>query len=207
MNKKFFKEYCNKVEPLLLNLLNAERKPLVYQPTLFAEKNSSYAKKYKIFHDLIQSQQKEGFIAQVLLGNWVGWIDLDEIGVPLKERKEFSIKNVQKQPDICKEDKTAMIELKNKWNTVTGGNIKSVIYTPLADWKKQNPSTDAIWGIVNPAESNRNLTKQLYFQGVEIKKIQGLDLFKYVCNYEGFDYSEYVIKFGQKIVNNYYKKN
>jgi hypothetical protein len=116
----------------------------------------------------------------------------------------FKIQNANKQPDIWKIGNTAIAELKNNFNTAKGGDIKKTIYEPLAKYRKQNPNTTAIWGIINPEPGNTQLTEKIVHEGVEIIKLQGVDLFKYVCVYENYDYTNDVIKFGQKIISDFY---
>jgi len=131
---------------------------------------------------------KEGTIAQVTMGNFYGWKDLgkgDETGL-----------------DIMKVDNSVVCELKNKYNTCNSGGQKELL-DKLAVYKKKYPNTLCVWGIVNPAPTCKELTTTIIHDGVEIKKIQGRDLFKLVFSFEGCDYSENAIDFVRKLMKKF----
>jgi hypothetical protein len=64
----------------------------------------------------------------------------------------------------------------------------------LSKYKRNNPKTECIWGIVNPKPNEREFTRIIVYDGVEIKKLQGKDLFSYVFKFNGYDYSPHVIE-------------
>ena len=72
-----------------------------------------------------------------------------------------------------------IIELKNKYNTCNSGSEKA-IKDKLATYKKNNPKTRCIWGIINPKKNNKKLSTKIIHNGFEIEKIQGIDLLKLV---------------------------
>ena len=115
-------EYIEKVKPKIERILNLKRKEFVYEETIFGLDTPELREKLKIAHNIRQTQMKEGDIAQVVLGNWYEWEDLGtghDSGL-----------------DIRKPDNSAIIELKNKWNTCNSSSAKAV-NDKLSEYKKK----------------------------------------------------------------------
>jgi hypothetical protein len=70
--KFFFDNYCDKVKPLIQNIILAKRKPFVNSPTFFQDPSPLFTDKLKTAFYVRQSHMREGFLAQALLGNWPG---------------------------------------------------------------------------------------------------------------------------------------
>jgi len=68
-DREFFDNYASKVRPLIQNILTSERKAYVRTPTLFEEQNPGFIESLETAFYVRQSRMKEGFIAQILLGN------------------------------------------------------------------------------------------------------------------------------------------
>jgi hypothetical protein len=96
------------------------------------------------------------------------------------------------------------LELKNRYNTVKSSDLPKTIYEPLAQYRLENPDTIVIYGIVNPRPGSKVLTSTFLYKGVSIQKIQGLDLFRYICVYEGYNYSDKVIEFTKNFLKELY---
>lgn len=94
-----------------------------------------------------------------------------------------------------------IIEIKNKWNTCNSGSKKSLL-DKLSKYKKTHPFTRCVWGIVNPKQGCKKLCEKIIYDGVEIEKIQGEELFKLVFNIGNINYSSQIIS----IVKNYISK-
>lgn len=121
---------------------------------------------------------KEGEIAQVVLGNWYEWEDLGtghDSGL-----------------DIRKQDNSAIIELKNKWNTCNSSSAKAV-NDKLSDYKKKNPNTRCIWGSVNPKDINKNNSSNYVYDGVTIESLQGNELLDYIFTYKNYNYKKQIL--------------
>ena len=125
---------------------------------------------------------KEGKIAEILISNWYGWTDLKTNG-PRKTGL-----------DCYKLDNSAIMEVKNKHNTCNSSSHQ-VLLDKLSKYKKEHPKTECIWGVINPKLGDCNLTKTIVHRGVEIKKLQGLDLLSYVFTHNKYNYSLHVIKY------------
>ena len=126
-----------------------------------------------------QKTMKYGEIWQFAIGNFPGWEDL---GVG-----HYS------ECDVRKKDNSIIIEIKNKYNTVNSGGKKDV-ERKLMQYKKNNPDTECIWGIVNEKHNNskHNLTYEI--DGYKITKLQGKEFLSLVFTHEGKDYSEEIIE-------------
>ena len=165
------------IKEKIIKLLERKKKSFVYEPTIFGEDN---VEDLIIAHKVRQKQMKEGEIPQIVIGNWIGWEDLG-VGHP-------------SGLDCRKKDNSIIIELKNKYNTCNSGSELSVL-NKLAKYKKENPSTRCIFGIVNPKPKCKKLHEIKIHNGVEIEKIQGMELFKLVLKIKNRDCSKMVIDF------------
>jgi len=206
INLNFFKNYCDKVKPLIFNVIYSKRKPFVHSPTLFQETTPHFVKKLEDAFYVRQSHQKEGYIGQILLGNWPGWIDINEIGVEKNKKSGRRVNTKLKQPDIWKKDNSAFIELKNRYNMVKASDITKTVYEPLSQYKAENPETLVIYGIINPKPSAKNLTNIIYYNDSPITRLEGIDLFKFICHYEIYNYANDVIKFARGLIEESYSK-
>ena len=112
------------------------------------------------------------------MGNWYGWEDL---GVGHSSGL-----------DCRKKDMSIIMEIKNKWNTCNSGSEKALL-DKLSKYKKENPQTRCIWAIVNSKPRCRNLYEKIMHNGVEIEKIQGVELFKLVFSVGNINYSTQII--------------
>lgn len=134
-----------------------------------------------------QMTMKFGEIWQVTIGNFPGWEDLG-IGH-------------ETECDIRRLDGTAIVELKNKYNTCNSGSKKD-LERKLTNYKKNNPNTECIWGIINEKKGNKCHKKVYNVNDESITKWQGRDFLKYCLTYEGIDYTEIIIKTLKEILYN-----
>ena len=137
--------------------MNRKRKCYEHESTLLGEDSPEIIDKLRVAYKIKQDKMKEGDIAQIMIGNIENWEDL---GVG-----HFS------GLDCKKDDNSMIIELKNKYNTCNSGSEKA-IKDKLATYKKNNPKTRCIWGIINPKKNNKKLSTKIIHNGVEIEKIQ-----------------------------------
>ena len=80
------------------------------------------------------------------------------------------------------------------YNTCNSGSQKA-LFDKLSKYKKDNPDTRCIWGIVNPKQGCKKLCETILYDGVEIEKIQGKELFKLVFRLNENDFSDEIIRF------------
>jgi hypothetical protein len=190
MKQWVIKYMNNNILKLITDLYKRDKKKYVYEPTLFGDNSKENIKSLKISFEQKQKQMKEGMLSQLLIGNWIGWEDLG------------SGKNPSGL-DCRKKDNTIIMEVKNKWNTVKGSDIKKSLYPTLVAYKKENPSTRCIWAIINPKNpKSKKLSEKITHNGVEIEKIQGRDLFKLVFTIGNIDYSEIVLNIIKQHIHN-----
>jgi len=130
-------------------------------------------------HEVRKSQMKEGDVAQILLGNFPGWENLGR-GHPSKL-------------DCRKLDNSAIVELKNKYNTCNAGG-KTQVLQNLAKYKKENPQTTCILGIVNSKSIHDVKIKEHVINGVVVYEVH--NILKLVFN-ENF---ESIITFARNIM-------
>ena len=172
------------MRPLITEVIQRPCKEFIHVPTLFelpgVKEDLEAALRVK------QMQMKEGLIGQIVIGNSPGWRDL-------KQGHESGL-------DCQKIDNSVIVEIKNKWNTVKGSDIKKSLLPTLAKYKKENPNTRCIWGVINPKPEVKKLREVIIHDGVEIEKIQGEELFKLVFTSDGVDYSPMVMKCIQEIL-------
>ena len=187
-NKNIIANYKKKIKPLIINEMKRKRSKYHYESTIFGNTSDEYINCLKISHQVRQLQMKEGKISQIAIGNFYGWEDLkigDESGL-----------------DCKKNDNSIILEIKNKYNTCNSNSQKTML-DKLSNYKIKNPNTRCIWGIVNPKKSNKSRKRKniIKYNGVEIEKIEGIDLFKLVFNINGEDYSNEIISFIKDIIN------
>lgn len=175
----WFVSYLNNINKLAKNLFQRKKNEYVHESTLFGDDSEENIKMLEIAFKVKQKQMREGELSQLVIGNWFGWEDL-RVGHP-------------SGLDCRKKDNSIIMEIKNKWNTVKGSDIKKSLLPTLAAYKKENPKTRCIWAIVNPKPGCKKLHEKFICDGVEIEKIQGLELFKLVFTIGNIDYSSQII--------------
>lgn len=179
----------NNVFPKIEELYNKKNREYIHEYSVFGDNSKESIKLHKIAFKQKQKKMKEGMLAQILIGNWIGWESLkrgDPIGL-----------------DCRRKDNSIILELKNKYNTVKGSDIKKSLLPTLINYKKKNPLTRCIWGIVNPKPTNKKLNKTITFNGYEIEKIQGFELFKLVFSIGNIDYSTRMINIVRKFIKKF----
>ena len=177
--------FFKKVKPLIEKIIKQERKEFVYEKTIFGIDTPEIRQNLKIAHTIRQTQMKEGDIAQKVLGNFFGWEDLGtghESGL-----------------DIRKKDNSAIIELKNKWNTCNSSSNKAVL-DKLSDYKKLNQNTRCIYGIINPKNIDKYNGCSFEHNGVTIERLEGNELLDYILTYKGYNYKQEILRYINKII-------
>lgn len=183
----WYLNYTKKINTFINKLFQRKNKEYVHEPTIFGDNSKENIKMLEIAFKQRQKQMKEGELAQILIGNWFGWEDL---GVCHSSGL-----------DCRKKDMSIIMEVKNKWNTCNSGSQKA-LFDKLSKYKKENPKTRCIWAIVNPKPGCKKLYEKIVYDGVEIEKIQGIELFKLVFSFRNINYSTQIIN----IVKNYISK-
>lgn len=184
----WYTSYLQKIRILINNLYTKKDNIYFHESTFFGDDSPENIKALEIAFRQRQKKMKEGELAQLVIGNWYGWEDL-KTGHPCGL-------------DCRKKDNTIIIELKNKWNTCNSGSQKALL-DKLAKYKKANPKTRCIWGIVNPRPGEKKLSRKIIHNGVEIEKVQGTDLFSMVFSIGKYDYSQRIIKAVREIIRHY----
>jgi len=134
-----------------------------------------------------QKTMKYGEIWQKAMGLFPGWEDLGS--------------GHKSECDIKKKDNTVIIELKNKHNTCNSGGKKDV-ERKLSNYKKYNPNTLCIWGIINDNIKSTNKKKIYTINDSEIIRWEGRELLSFVFTYNNTDYSDQIIKELKSIIHN-----
>ena len=174
------KEYLKKIKPEIKKIVSRINKDIDPNDKDILDDESEFTMKMKI-EELKRKQKtmKYGEIWQVAIGNFPGWEDLG-IGH-------------ETECDLRRLDNTAIVELKNKYNTCNSGSKKD-LERKLTNYKKKNPNTECIWGIINEKNGNKCHKKIYNVNDESIIKWQGRDFLKYCLTHEGIDYTEIVIK-------------
>jgi hypothetical protein len=170
--------YIKKVKPKIEMIFKRTRSEFVYKKTIFGLDTPEIRASLIIAHTIRQMQMKEGDIAQIVLGNFYEWEDLGQ--------------GHESGLDIRKKDNSAIIELKNKWNTCNSSSGKAV-NDKLSDYKKKNPNTRCIWGRVNPKDINKNNSSNYDYEGVTIENLQGNELLDYIFTYKNYNYKKQIL--------------
>jgi hypothetical protein len=178
-----------KIQYLIIKIINRENKCYVHEATLFGDNSPESIKMEEIAFMQRQKHMKQGEIAQVIIGNWIGWQDL---GV-----------GHYTGLDCLKKDNSIIIEIKNKYNTCNSGSQKAMC-DKLANYKSNNPNTRCIWGIVNSKSGNNNLHEKFIHDEREIEKIQGQELLKMVFKIGNINYSNIIINFVKPMLKKIY---
>lgn len=181
--KHWYIDRMNFIIKLIHDMYRRDEKPYKHENTIFGNSSEKTIECLGIAHKLRQRQMKEGLVSQILIGNWFGWMDLG-IGHP-------------SGLDVKRCDNSIIIELKNKYNTCNSSSLKTVL-DKLADYKRLNPHTRCVFGIVNPKPRSKCLYEKITHNGFELEKIQGNELFKLVFSIDKKDYSKNVIRYIQR---------
>jgi hypothetical protein len=184
--RRWLMPYIKTIKSHLDKLYQRKNKVYVHEPTLLGDNSKENIKMLEIAFKQKQKQMKEGESAQILIGNWFGWEDL---GVGHSSGL-----------DCRKKDNSIIMDVKNKWNTCNSGSQKA-LFDKLSKYKKENPSTRCVWGIVNPKSGCKKLREKIIHDGVEIEKIQGI--FKLVFTVGNIDYSTQIINIVKNYINKY----
>lgn len=174
------------IKPLIVDLYSRDQKEYEHDHTVFGDDSIKNIKMLEIAFKQRQKQMKEGELAQIIIGNWIGWEDLG-IGHPTGL-------------DCRKKDNSIIMELKNKYNTCNSGSQKALL-DKLAKYKKANPETRCIWGIINSKKGCRRLSQKIIHEGVEIEKIQGIDLLRLIFKVGNINYSTQLINMVKRVVS------
>ena len=174
------KEYFKKIKPEIKKILSRKNKDIDPNDKDILDDESEIIMTMKM-EELKRKQitMKYGEIWQVVIGNFPGWEDL-----AIGHETEWDLRRL---------DNTAIVELKNKYNTCNSGGKKD-LERKLTNYKKCNPNTECIWGIINEKKGNRCHKKVYNVNDESIIKWQGKDFLKYCLTYEGIDYTEIIIK-------------
>lgn len=184
----WFFNYIKNIHTLIDELMQRKNKEYVHEPTLFGDNSKENIKMLEIAFKQRQKHMKEGNLAQIIIGNWFGWEDLG-VGHP-------------SGLDCCRRDMSIIMDVKNKWNTCNSGSQKA-LFDKLSKYKKEYPNTRCIWAIVNPKPGCKNLCEKIIYDGVEIEKIQGIELFKLVFQIGNINYSTQIINIVKNYINKY----
>lgn len=184
----WFIHYIMRIHTLMNILFQKKNKEYVHEPTIFGDNSKENIKMLEISFKQRQKQMKEGELAQLIIGNWFGWEDL---GVGHSSGL-----------DCRKKDMSIIMDVKNKWNTCNYGSQKA-LFDKLSKYKKENPKTRCVWAIVNPKPGCKKLCEKIMYNGVEIEKIQGIELFKLVFSVGKIDYSTQIINIIKYYISKY----
>ena len=185
----WFASYIETITPLIDTLYGRKCKPYVHEPTIFGDNSKENVALLEVAFKQRQMHMKEGELTQILIGNWVGWEDLG-VGHPTGL-------------DCRKKDNSIIMDVKNKFNTCNSGSQKA-LFDKLAKYRATNPNTRCLWAIVNSKPGSRTLSETIAYEGHELEKIQGVELFKLVFTVDGTDYSPRVIRTVQSLLRKYH---
>lgn len=174
------KEYFKKIKLEIKKILSRINKDIDPNDKDILDDESEITMKMKMV-ELKRKQitMKYGEIWQKVIGNFPGW--------------EYLGNGHETECDLRRLDNTAIVELKNKYNTCNSGGKKD-LERKLTNYKKCNPNTECIWGIINEKKGNKCHKKVYNVNDEYIIKWQGKDFLKYCLTYKGVDYTEIIIK-------------
>jgi DNA (cytosine-5)-methyltransferase 1 len=115
-----------------------------------------------------------GYIHQTILGNAVNWINLDD-AKNAKLKKKYAV-------DLCTQDFSIFVELKNKYNTMNSSSKLETI-RKLKNIKKIHPDARLIIAAIN-SDRNNECDGIEYMNGYYIYKL----VFGYPCFIEFFNW-------------------
>jgi hypothetical protein len=185
MNQNILEQYKEKITPLIAAILNKCKKSFVWAPTFLGDNSDEAKERERVAFEERQIKMKEGDIAQIMIGNWIGFEDL---GIGHKTGV-----------DCRKLDNSMILEIKNKHNTCNSGSAKTVC-DKLSRYKLENPNTHCIWGIINPKSSVSGDRKVPEHNGVKILKLQGDELFKRIFVLNEYNYTNEVANIVRKLM-------
>ena len=172
--------YKEVLKPIIETICNRPEKEYQHEGTIFGDNSVENIDKLKAAFEIKQKQMKEGDIAQKCIGLFPGWEDLG--------------KGHETGLDCRRIDNSIIAEIKNKYNTINSGSGKTV-KDKLANYKKKYPETRCILGIINPKIGCKNLITKFMHNGVELEKIEGIELFKLVFTNNDHNYADEVLEF------------
>lgn len=165
--------YFERIRPLIENIVNQPISEYVHKPTLFGDNRPETVNNLSLSHRVRNNAMREGAIAQIVFGNAPGWQDLG--------------KGDNSKLDCKKTDGSAIMELKNKYNT-TNAASEERLKQILSTYGENHPEcNELIWGVVNPKAGEQNLRQEIKYKNTTIIKLQGRALFSYVFGDENVD--------------------
>jgi flagellar hook-associated protein FlgK len=177
------KKYYNKIEPKIKYLLDSKNRTYKEE---FKLMTFNFPERKKWAENSLKQKQlemKEGKIQQIILGNFFGWVDLEN--------------NHETGLDIKNEENTIFIELKKNYNTNNDGNKKNTIRKFL-DIKKKYPDARCILGIVNPKKLEKNNIKKCELDNIEYEEYQRYQLLELIFTYKNYNYSDKILNMFQE---------
>lgn len=184
--KLWFLYHINHIKSLIGNILQRQTKDYIHHPTIFGDDSEKTIRESEIAFKRKQQEMKQGEIAETLIGNWIGW---DHLG-----------NGHSSGLDCRKKDMSIIMDVKNSWNTCNSSSKKGLL-DKLSKYKKENPKTRCIWAVVNPKNGCKKLSEKITHDGVEIEKIQGMELFKLVFSIGSNDYSSQIIRIVKRYIS------
>jgi len=178
-------KYKKKLTPLITKIINANCSKYTHECTLLGNNSPENIYNLTIAHNIRQKHMKEGIIAQIMIGNFIDWEDLG-IGHP-------------SGLDCRKIDNSIIMEIKNKYNTCNSSSQKTLL-DKLSKYKKNNPDTICVWGIINSKPNYKKLQEIIIHNDEKILKIQGSELLKLIFTINDENYSHDIIKFIKNIM-------
>lgn len=179
LNKnEILKEYEKKVTPQIKKVKENPFKKYRHESKIFEDTSIPIQTREKAFN-IKQKEMRAGAIAQICLGNFIGYTDLCRGHVT--------------GLDIIKNDNTIIGEIKNNYNTMNSSSKKGVC-DKLAKYKKNNPDTLCFIGIINPKPKQKCLRNKIIHNGVELEMIYGDELFKMIFTYKGYNFANECIE-------------
>ena len=180
---EIIEKYLEDIKDAVIKITESTKKDYKYDETVFG--NEKVKEEMEIAYKMKQLQMKEGDLAQKVLGMFPEWEDL-------KTGHSSGL-------DIKKKDNSCIMEIKNSWNTCNSGSQKAVL-DKLSNYKKKNPNTVCVWGIVNPRPNSKKLEETIIYNGEHILKLQGTRLLEYVLTYDGKSYKDKIVTYVKNIM-------
>jgi len=230
-NPSILSEYLRKVCPLIKRKINASRKPFKYIRSPLDPITPKFLESLKTSHKIRCQQMKQGEIMQILIGNFPGWTDLGighKTGLDCRKKDNSCIMELKysagcvgrrrmneeeaRKDALDAESRLEWYEMaaegrdycgkkwpKYRYNTVNYASQDSLC-RKLAEYKTHNPETRCIWGIATP-KNEKNLKTVIKYNGYEIEKLQGNELFKLVFIKDNIYYGDKILAFTRFLLN------
>ncbi len=190
MNQQILQDYIKRVTPLVRVILDTPNSKFVFNTTLLGDNSQAAQDRAKHAFKEKQIKMKEGVIGQIMIGNWMEFKDLGT--------------GHSSCLDIIKSDNTCIMELKNSQNTFSGA-AKQTTERKLKEYQEKNPNTKCYVGFINPG-SRKKLSRTYQAKvknvpiGVEITALYGKELLDFIFIYEGYNYTNEVVKIIRDII-------